>query len=345
MTTSPRTRKVALCCLAAVLFVTAACSSTDTTAGPVGDPVAAEAPSWLFTLTSTAGTFSTNTDGVSTLSLTGIDDHFTAFTDRPDRDASIISNEQFVQEWPSMFEASDPNAVLVEHEPSGKSDSFVLTLSEPKLDAGTLTFTAEIVDAEDHSDQIAGLTASPHSEPPASFTIVSLFIDDVTGSSTPTGNCSTKPAMWAPLANMNGCDLSYKDLSGAYLSGVNLQNANLTGANLLEANLSGANLSGANLTRAYLHRSILEFANLTGANLTGASLTSASVSLANLTDANLQFANLQDANLTGSDLTNTNLHGAYLKGANLTGSDLTGVTWKNTTCPGGQYVQSPCPSR
>jgi hypothetical protein len=107
---------VALCFLAAVAMTAAACSDDDTTAEPIGDPVATEtaadetttAPSWLFTQTSTGGTFTTTADGTHTLTLTGVDPGVTAFTDRPDRDAAVIPIDQFVREWPSMFEDSAP---------------------------------------------------------------------------------------------------------------------------------------------------------------------------------------------------------------------------------------------
>ncbi|MFN7151412.1 MAG: hypothetical protein ACK4V6_18285, partial [Microthrixaceae bacterium] len=135
-------------------------------------------PKWLFTETATGGTFTTDADGTHTLTLNGIDPEVTAFTDRPDRDTAIVSTEMFVRSWPSIFEDSAPNAVLVEHEPTGASDSFVLTLTDPKLDGTTLTFTAEIVDGKDHSDQLPGLTPTPHREPPATFSTTSLFIDD-----------------------------------------------------------------------------------------------------------------------------------------------------------------------
>lgn len=296
MTTTARGRMAALACAAVVVSMAAACSGVDTTAQPTGDPVAdtstettapaAEspddtadgAPSWLFTVTSTGGTFSTDATGTQTLTLTGIDAGVTAFTDRPDRDAAVVPADRFVQQWPSMFEDSAPNAVLVEHEPSGESDSFVVTLFDPVLDESTLSFTAEIVDGEDHSDQIPGLTATPHSEPPASFSTVSLFIDSVGGAQT--GDCSAPPAPgvnWyrcdlsdasLPSANLSRADLGLADLAWANLAGANLSYADMSGINLSHANLKGANLTGADLS----------YANLTAANLTGANLTGANVS-------------------------------------------------------------------
>jgi hypothetical protein len=301
MTTIGRGRMAALACLAAVASMAVACSSGDTTAEPVGDPVAdtsaettaattdspddaaadttAEAPSWLFTVTSTGGTFSTDADGTQTLTLSGIDPGVTAFTDRPDRDAAVVPADRFVQEWPSMFEDSAPNAVLVEHEPSGESDSFVVTLFDPVLDGNTLSFTAEIVDGEDHSEQIPGLTATPHREPPASFRTVSLFIDSVGGMQS--GNCSAPPA---PGVNWYRCDLSDANLPSANLSSANLGLADLAWANLAGANLSHADMSGINLSHA----------NLKGANLTGADLSYANLTGANLTGANVSGANLSN---------------------------------------------------
>ncbi len=358
MTTTARGRMAALVCVAAVAVMAAACSSGDTTAEPVGDPVAdtsvettesstastgdpaadtaGEAPSWLFTLTSTGGTFSTDADGTQTLTLTGIDPGVTAFTDRPDRDAAVVPADRFVQEWPSLFEDSAPNAVLVEHEPSGESDSFVVTLFDPVLDGSTLTFTAEIVDGEDHSDQIPGLTATPHSEPPASFSTVSLFIDDV--SATQSG-CNTKPA---PSVNMNGCDLSNQDLSKADLRSIQLVGANLHLTKFEQADLAGANLSKATATSTFLAQADLEGANLQGTNLQAAGLYGADLSYTNASGANLTGVDLTGADLSSSILIDTNLTNANLTGAKLANAYMSGTVWKNTTCPNGVVQSTPC---
>ncbi|MFN7148577.1 MAG: pentapeptide repeat-containing protein [Microthrixaceae bacterium] len=361
----------ALACVATAAMLAAACSSGDTTAEPVGDPVAATstetsadksavttadtadgAPSWLFTLTSTGGTFTTGADGAHTLTLAGIDPGVTAFTDRPDRDAAVVPADRFVQEWPAMFEDSAPNAVLVEHEPSGKSDSFVVTLFDPVLDGSTLTFTAEIVDGEDHSDQIPGLTETPHSEPPASFSTVSLFIDSVSG--TQSGSCSAKPA---PSVNMNGCDLSNEDLSNADLRSIQLVGSNLHLTKFEHADLAGANMAQATATSALLAQTDLEGANLQGANLQAAGLYGADLSYANASGANMKGAllpssglyktNLSGVDLTGADLSSailisTNLTNANLTNAKLTNAYMSDVVWKNTTCPNGVVQSTPC---
>lgn len=157
----------------------------DDPASTTGEPVAASAPeeedvpSWLFSTSASGGTFATAEDGTHTLTLAEVSPNITAFTDRPDRDTAIIPVDLLVSSWDQVFADSPPNAVLVEHDPIGDTDSFVVTLSNPNLDGTTLSFTATIVEGKDHSAQIPGLTPAPYAEPPAEFDGVSLFIDDV----------------------------------------------------------------------------------------------------------------------------------------------------------------------
>lgn len=157
--------------------VAAVDDSATTVADPTGESDS-DTPSWLFSQTAHAGTFSTDADGVSTLTLTDVDPGVIGFTDRPDRDTVVIEVASFVEAWPTMFADAAPNAVLVEHQPDGGSDSFVVELSDPRLDGTSLSFTAKVIDGEDHSG-IAGVTEAPHTNPPATFEVVSLFIDNV----------------------------------------------------------------------------------------------------------------------------------------------------------------------
>ncbi len=147
----------------------------------VGDPVAAvdDAPSWLFSHTSGGGSLTPNGDGTYALALDGIDPNVMAFTDRPDRQTAILSAQELVDAWPSMFADSAPNAVLVEHDPAGDTDSLVVVLTDPELDGSTMTYTAAVIDDEDHPAGVEGIVGAPHVEPPAEFADVSLFIDDV----------------------------------------------------------------------------------------------------------------------------------------------------------------------
>lgn len=148
---------------------------------PTGEPVAAvdESPSWLFSHTADGGTLTPNGDGTYALTMTGVDPNVMAFTDRPDRQTAILTAQDLVQAWPSMFADAAPNAVLVEHDPTGDTDSLVLVLTDPEVDGTTMTYTAAILEDEDHPSSVDGIVGAPHAEPPAEFADVSLFIDDV----------------------------------------------------------------------------------------------------------------------------------------------------------------------
>jgi len=146
-------------------------------------------PSWLFSHTASAGTLLRQSDGDYTLTLTGIDPHVMAFTDRPVRDSVIVPATDLITAWPGLFVDSPPNAVLVEHNAKGNTDSVVLTLTNPRLatpaaanstsaDTATLTFDAKLITTE-HPSNLKRLTRGIHKTPPATFANASLFIDDV----------------------------------------------------------------------------------------------------------------------------------------------------------------------
>ncbi len=138
-----------------------------------------DSPSWLFSHTANGGTLTANGDGTHSLTLTAIDPNVMAFTDRPDRQAAILTPQDLVDAWPSVFADSAPNAVLVEHAPTGDTDSLVVVLSDPRLDGSTMTYTAEILTDENHPSSVKGMVGAPHAVPPATFADASLFIDDV----------------------------------------------------------------------------------------------------------------------------------------------------------------------
>ena len=137
-----------------------------------------QTPSWLFSHTSDSGSLQDNDDGTFTLTLNDIDPHTIAFTDRPDRDSEIIDTAALVEAWPTMFADSAPNAVLVEHQPTGEANSVVLTLENPQLSGSTLTFDALVL-AEEVPSSVENHAGPIHLTPPATFEAASLFIDDV----------------------------------------------------------------------------------------------------------------------------------------------------------------------
>ena len=152
-----------------------ACSSGDTAAGGEADDV-----SWLFSQTSDSGRLELTDSGATRLVMSGVDLHTIMFADRPDRSVEVIATATITEQWDEMFASSAPNAVLVEHEPDGPTDSLVVILSSPDLDiaTGTLSYNIEVLADEDHPDSISELTGNVHNEPPTEFGDVTLFIDD-----------------------------------------------------------------------------------------------------------------------------------------------------------------------
>jgi hypothetical protein len=133
-------------------------------------------PSWLFSQTSTGGTFAPTDDGEYTLTLTGVDPSLTAFTDRPVRGATIVDLADFIAAWPDAFASSAPNAVLVEHQPSGQSDSTVVTLYDPVLAGDTLTFRVVAL-RDSNPEKFVDAPTNYSVKPPAAFGTASLFVD------------------------------------------------------------------------------------------------------------------------------------------------------------------------
>lgn len=174
-----------------------------------------ESPNWLFSHTATAGTLTQEADGSYTLTLTGIDPHVMAFTDRPVRDSAIVDTSALVDAWPTLFATSPPNAVLVEHHAEGEADSVIMTLTNPRLtsfgtpgsaseDLATLSFDAAVMSAE-VPENLTRLTRGVHDVPVSTFANASLFIDDVTAPDPMT----VVPEGWLPVSgdwNADGAD-------------------------------------------------------------------------------------------------------------------------------------------
>jgi hypothetical protein len=183
MTAMSRGRWAFLCCAGALAAMAAACSGGDTIADPIGEPVAAEAGdevSWLASQTSDSGRIEF-TDGRATqLVMEGVDPHTIMFSDRPDRLADVVDTGGFSDQWDEMFAGSAPNAVLVEHRPSGTTDSLVVILSRPVFDGATrtLSYDIEVLADEQLPESVDGLTGAVHDEVPREFRSASLFIDD-----------------------------------------------------------------------------------------------------------------------------------------------------------------------
>lgn len=143
-----------------------------------------EVPSYLFTMRAAAGsttqlTAEDDEDERFTLSFTDVAQVMTVFTDRPAREASAITVQQFVEGWEATFAESAPNAVLSYLDSSSSTPlTIVTTLYSPVYDAAanTLSFTAvriyRDVALPDNIQWTRPVT-------PASFTSPTLFIDSV----------------------------------------------------------------------------------------------------------------------------------------------------------------------
>ena len=171
-------RRAAIIIAAVALAVlVAACGSTGSSSNSSNSPSPASA-SWLYSTTSDRGTLKETGDGGYKLTLFGVDEHTIAFADRPDRDVEVIATGEFVAQWEKMFAGDSPNAVLVEHDARGATDSLVVVLRDPVYDAKADTLTyAVTVTADEVPDRVAALVGKAHAEVPAGFRESSLFID------------------------------------------------------------------------------------------------------------------------------------------------------------------------
>ena len=146
---------------------------------PKGSSEVTASPNWMFSHTSASGTFTDNHDGTYLLTLNGADRDVTAFTDRPNRETAIIPIVALANRWSQLFKDAPPNAVLVEHDSSGEADSIVVELTTMAVRGTTATFTARILTSQQRPLSLSNIGGTPYSTPPARFSEVSLFIDDV----------------------------------------------------------------------------------------------------------------------------------------------------------------------
>ncbi|MSO27309.1 MAG: hypothetical protein EXQ60_04500, partial [Candidatus Nanopelagicales bacterium] len=133
--------------------------------------------SWLFSQSADGGFLSKNADGSYTLTLTDVDPHTLAFTDRPARLAKVLSTTSVVNSWNYLFAGDAPNAVLVELNPAGAEDSVVMTLGNPTMTGNVVSYPATILVDEAISETLKGVVGSQRSTPPLKFKSASLFID------------------------------------------------------------------------------------------------------------------------------------------------------------------------
>lgn len=159
-----------------------------------GDDAKGSEVSWLYSQTADSGELDDLGGGRYHIVLRGVDYHTVQFSDRPDRLVKVIDTADLVKHWDTLFETSSPNAVLVEHEPDGSTDSLVVVLEKPHFDYAKdeLTYEAQVLADEFHPERLKKL-ANSHPEPPVAMRAVSLFIDSVVDLGTSNGPIFTGP--------------------------------------------------------------------------------------------------------------------------------------------------------
>lgn len=159
--------------------------------------------SWLYSQTADSAELDDLGGGRFHITLRDVDFHTIQFSDRPDRLVKVIDTAELVREWDTLFATSSPNAVLIEHEPDGSTDSLVVVLQKPHFNyhEDELTYEAQVLEDEFHPERLKKL-AHAHPEPPANMRAVSLFIDSVATLNTNNGPIFTGPGADALKAKL-----------------------------------------------------------------------------------------------------------------------------------------------
>ena len=100
-------------------------------------------PEWLFTQTAEGTTYTANADGTGTLVLRGAGPTTTAFTNRPVREAHLLSTQAFTIQWDEVFGDNPPNATLVEAASPGTVDVIELLSVTLGGDGSDLVYTVK----------------------------------------------------------------------------------------------------------------------------------------------------------------------------------------------------------
>jgi hypothetical protein len=129
-------------------LVLTACASTkpQPQQSPVVEVASSNEPVFLWSMASADGSLAGPDDQNLRLTMTGVDEFVTRFTDRPDRTATAVDTRDFFERWEQRFASIPPNAVLSYSLGSGQAPTqIVVTLTNPEYDpeAQTLSFDAQ----------------------------------------------------------------------------------------------------------------------------------------------------------------------------------------------------------
>lgn len=182
------------------LLITAACTSQADAPNASADPTnsTGDAVASLWAITSAAGEITgigsdTGTEDL-TLTMSGLRENVTQFSDRPLRQAATIPTQQLVANWPELFSNSQPNAALsfvADADPNPRV--IVLQLGQPTYDAAaaSISFPAKHLHRERGAEGTSPTPGTPAGvSAPASFSSGSLFIDSADTSASTTAQDS-----------------------------------------------------------------------------------------------------------------------------------------------------------
>ncbi len=155
---------VLFACISSVV----ACSKTSAQTGSSG-------VSQLFVQTTNSGTWELGDHGQHILTLTAPGAHVTVFTDRPERLASQMTKEEFLDLWASFgFDLDPPNAAIVVNDATATKSTVVVELSNPKMVGTSVQYTATVL----HNSTGSFAEYEVDDDLPATFEDASLFIDN-----------------------------------------------------------------------------------------------------------------------------------------------------------------------
>lgn len=160
-------------------------------------------PEWLFTYAADSAALEDQGSGVYRVRFAGGDGQLLAFTDRPDRDVTSVDLDALELLWPTVFDGSNPNAVLVEQLPDSERDSVVVEILDVMVADSELAMDVRVL-ADDRASHDLSIARQSWVEVPAKVGPVRLFIDS---GKLPAQPSCQQPFMpyWPPGAGPEPC--------------------------------------------------------------------------------------------------------------------------------------------
>lgn len=164
------------------LLLLSACSAEPGPATAATDSLQSQTGSaFLFVQQASSGALALGRDTMpDVLVLFGVDDATTWFTDRPRRDAGVMTTSAFLAAWglgTDSFREDPPNAALVLESDSGLRTVFAIEVFNPQYDSATGTLAYHIRPLAGNPPVLLTGSQRHVRESPAQFRNVSLFID------------------------------------------------------------------------------------------------------------------------------------------------------------------------